>query len=558
VKGAVLTVLMALMVRVAWAQVPRDVRPMPAPAPAGAIAGTVTSDDPQPRPLRRARVTLTGPLLPAPRTVITADDGTFAFAQLPAGSYTVTAAKDGYVPMAFGATRTARPGTSVAVAAASVRVNIRLPRGAVITGVVTDIDGLPAPGIVVSALAQRFVPIPGERRYVATGVSSGPTDDRGMYRIYALPAGDYVIAAQPQNRQASREFSEVRMMAGGAPSNTHLAMAQVFHPASTDLARAARTTVRPGEERTGIDVQLQYVPLAAVSGSLPPGQAATLMMTRVDEVPGFDQVRNARADAEGRFTFSSVPPGQYRIVFRNRGEGVDLVAFADVVVSGEDVDGVALAPQPALTLAGRIVFEGDSPPAALPALPRVPFSAAMTIANVGFVMPALQIDGTRFKIEGIIPGTYRLSPTTQGLRTPIGKWWLKSVLVAGRDILDAPLDLQTSADDAVATFADRASELSGIVTDGQRSPVAGALVVVFATERSAWFMNSRRVVGVRTDRDGRYAIRNLPPGEYRVALAPDLDLNEWYDPSVLQVLLPAGLPLTISGAEKSTVDLSIR
>ena len=72
-KGAGLTVLMPLMVSVAWAQVPRDMRPMPGPAPAGAIAGTVTSDDPQPKPLRRARVTLTGSLLPAPRTVITAD-----------------------------------------------------------------------------------------------------------------------------------------------------------------------------------------------------------------------------------------------------------------------------------------------------------------------------------------------------------------------------------------------------------------------------------------------------------------------------------------------------
>ena len=85
-----------------------------------------------------------------------------------------------------------------------------------------------------------------------------------------------------------------------------------------------------------------------------------------------------------------------------------------------------------------------------------------------------------------------------------------------------------------------------------------ALVVVFTTDRSAWFLNSRRVVGIRTDGEGRYTIRNLPSGAYHVALAPDLDLTEWYDPSVLQTLVPTALPLTISGPDKSTVDLAIR
>lgn len=552
--------MMALLCALMLQALPqRDTRPLPAAAATGSIVGRILTAEPQPHALRRVRVTINGSGLPNPRTTISADDGTFAFERLPAGRFTVSAAKDGYVPMNYGATRSGRPGTTVAVTDRQpTRVELRLPRGAVITGTVTGVDGLPAPGIMVSALSQRFVPIPGERRFVAIGVSSGPTDDRGIYRIYGLPAGDYVIAAQPENRQAAQEGGEVRMMAAGTPSNTHLMMAQVFYPASTDLARAVRVTLRPGEERTGMDVQLQYVPLAVVSGSLPPSPSTSLMMMRTDEAPGFDQMRSARPDAEGRFTFPSVPPGQYRVMARIRGEGVERIAFADVVVSGGDVDGVVLSPQPALTLAGRILFEGDNPPSTLPALPRVPIPASMTIARAGFVVPPLQLSGTGFKIEGIIPGTYRLSPTVQGVRTPIGRWWLKSLVVAGRDILDAPLDLQSSADDAVATFTDRASELSGIVTDAQHAPVAGALVVVFTTDRSAWFLNSRRVVGIRTDGDGRYTIRNLPSGAYHLALAPDLDLNEWYDPSVLQTLVPTALSLTISGPDKSTVDLAIR
>ena len=157
--------MIAALVLALLAQTPpqRDTRIMPASG-SGTIAGIVVSDDAQPRPLRRARVTVMGTSIEMPRTVITADDGSFSVTSLPAGRFTVTAAKDGYVPMAYGATRTARPGTPVAVGdQQSVTVMLRLPRGAVITGTITDIDGQPAQGITVTALVRRYLSPAGER-----------------------------------------------------------------------------------------------------------------------------------------------------------------------------------------------------------------------------------------------------------------------------------------------------------------------------------------------------------------------------------------------------------
>jgi protocatechuate 3,4-dioxygenase beta subunit len=550
----------------------RDARPAPGGA-MGTIAGTVTSAGAQPRPLRRVRVTLDGPGLTLPLTVVTADDGSFVFERVPAGRFMVTATKDGYLSMSYGASRTGRPGTRVQVAGGqSVPLALRLPRGAVITGTVTDADGLPAQGIAVTALTGRFVAPQGERRHVAAGVSVGPTDDRGVYRIFGLPEGEYVVAAQSQTRQFGLAASEVRTLSDGALSERSLVMAQVFHPGVTTVANATRVTLRTGEERSGIDVSLQYVPLASVSGTIAISAGrvpAVVSLARTDEVPGFEPIRTARADTDGRFTFTSVPPGQYRVMARStlasplptsgspltELPGNQQYAFADVIVAGEDVTSLALTAQPGLTVSGRILFEGQQPPAALPGRLTLP---AASITATAFGVPPISVEGTRFKVEGLMPGSYRIVGVMQGVRSPIGLWWLKSLVIAGRDVLDAPLEIRQSTDDAVITFADRASEIAGSVNDTQGAPATEPIVIAFSTDRATWFFNSRRVAVARPDREGRYAIRNLPPGEYCIVATTDAENGEWFDPALLERLLPLAAPLTVNGTEKQTMDLTVR
>lgn len=564
-----------LIALIAQAVPQRDTRPATAAA-AGALAGVVTSDDPGPRPLRRARVTVNGSSLQMPRTVITGDDGTFAVERLPPGRYTITAAKEGYVTMSYGTTRPSRPGMPVAVVAnQSSRVAVRLPRGAVVTGTVLDVDGQPAAGVTVNVLYRRFTGGPtGDYSYGLAGTpTQSLTDDRGVYRVYGLAAGDYLVAAQPTARpdgSPATNVSFVQMMSRGTVNPRPMLLTQTFHPGTTDLSSASRVAVRAGEERSGIDVQLEYVPLATVTGTvnLPAGFGpARVTLWRIDESrPQTGTVTTA--DAAGRFRFPWLAPGQYRVAARSippaessgtRVNNATTVqyAIADVAVNGEDLE-VPLSFQPGLSIAGRIVFEtdGESPSGVpVPLRLNIPSIAA---AHGGWPLPPLVIDGTRFRLDGIVPGDFRPFGNLQGVRTPIGKWWLKSLVVNGRDILDAPLELLDGTEDAVATLTDRTSELSGVVTDAQSAPIGGATVVVFTTDRRGWFSNSRRIAAARASADGRYTIRNLPAGEYRVVVATDLEQNEWFDPAVLDRLLGIGLPLTISGAEKSTIDLSIR
>ena len=69
--------------------------------------------------------------------------------------------------MNFGARRTGRRGTSITLApAGSANIAISLAKGVVITGVISDVDGLAAPGATVELMVDRFDPRQGERRLV--------------------------------------------------------------------------------------------------------------------------------------------------------------------------------------------------------------------------------------------------------------------------------------------------------------------------------------------------------------------------------------------------------
>jgi hypothetical protein len=174
-------------------------------------------------------------------------------------------------------------------------------------------------------------------------------------------------------------------------------------------------------------------------------------------------------------------------------------------------------------------------------------------------LPDVQFEpGGRFSISGIMPGAYRLVTTLRGVRSSIAGWWLKSIVVGGRDLLDAPLDLRHGADDAVVTFSDQASELAGRVTDAQGRPAADLFVVVFSDDRASWFFNSRRIAAPRANAEGRYAIRNLPPGGYFVAVSDDVEPNEWFDPAVLQRLAAGAVRIRIGENQKTVQDLTFR
>ena len=99
-----------------------------------------------------------------------------------------------------------------------------------------------------------------------------------------------------------------------------------------------------------------------------------------------------------------------------------------------------------------------------------------------------------------------------------------------------PIDLRDDADDAVITFTDRVSELSGLVQDAGGQPVPEYHIVLFARDKAYWTPTSRRLRTVRPAADGKYVIANLPPGDYLMTAVTDMEQGEQFDPAFLEVL----------------------
>jgi uncharacterized protein (DUF2141 family) len=570
---------------VAQGQVSRDSRPLP-PTGTASLAGRVMTSDEAPLPVRRARVLVTRTDGAVERSVLTDGEGRFAVTALPAGRYNVSATKAGWLRASFGATRPGRPGTQIALAATQPIADLALTmaRGGVITGTVTDQLGRPVRGVLVRLLQFRFER--GERilgqASVAAGSTGEVTDDRGEYRLYGLPPGEYAVGAAP----ADEGHGATRLMGGGTAGYV-----PVFYPGTTAALDAGRVVVKSGEETSGINLPLQYVRTARIAGTIVGFNDAEAQNLRVTLTPharvplsaasgsDFDATTILRqvtpSGPDRRFSFSGVPPGRYAVMARAFERPVPQAGqsyasaisgvttqwgMADLLVDGTDMSDVVLSLQEGLTVAGRIQLEGAAAMTPVPTLSRIHVSlnhsgGVGAGASVGFPSTYTNASG-EFVIKGVVPGKYRLSAAYGG--DLASGWSVRTAMDKDRDLMDFPLDLSGGENvTGIAIVMTRAVQrVSGLIQNEDGVPTPGLTVVLFPADRTLW-LSGRRTRTARSGQDGRYELSGVPAGEYRIAAVTDMDASETHDPAFLEALLPASIAITLADGERKVQGLRV-
>ena len=456
----------------------RDVRPTAKPAVAtSAGKGTdvsviVVSDDQSARPLRRVSVSLQLGLLSAPRTVVTDDDGRAVFTAVTPGNYLLIAFKPGYVRTYYGSKTPGRgPGVAVAVLEGRPVPELRLkvPRGAVIGGTVRSVSGRPAANQMVQVISPNALKNMSLDALNESTTTMATTDDRGIYRVYGLAPGSYIVSVSSAGMR--EEFRQVTaeqvqwasaLSASGTlapaseppppPPAAPASFSTVFYPGTAIAADAQPVAVEAGQERLGVDFGIQLVPTAQIRGRLvdeegrpQPNQGVSLRAPASSPM-GLEFIEtlgsgSGRTGPDGTFTLTGVKPGRYTLSARATikagnesagtpqgnamaeamamfGMGGTHWASEEITVAGRDITDLTLVLKPSLTITGKVMYEASTLKApedmtsvrlAVTAVSNEPMSAVTTMVQSMFGGSSVTVsaDGT-FVAKGLSPGRYRV------------------------------------------------------------------------------------------------------------------------------------------------------
>lgn len=524
---ATAAVLLAFMCAPARAQQQTSVPQTSNEMTTGAISGLIVNERGEPMPGANVLVRLLGS--PTPGRSTSADvEGRFHLTGLEPGLYMVTGYSPAYVfqPTEFDSAATYyRIGDSV---------RVEMIKGGVITGTVTNAAGEPIVGVRVRALRVRDQKGPLVRS-PQLGGGERSTDDRGIYRIYGLAPGTYLVSAGggpgSQSYQLNPYDSDVPTY---APSSTHDA-ATVF-------------TVRSGEE-TNADIRYRNDPGRTISGTVKVSgnNGASVTLTPLDGSLLFAANAYQAPGARG-FELSGIGDGDYHIIAREfptnppmagTTPGISLSEPKRITVRGADVSGIELTTRPSSSLSGRLALEPSKAPECQGK--RRPLFAETLVqlhqhekdSEVSPLYMRLTASGTTpdpkgaFVFRNLTPGRYRLDPQFHARF-----WYLRSISIgapATATPTAAPRTATPKIDPAASwttikageqlshvtiTLAEGAASIRGRVTvaEGEQVPPGAAVYLVPAETDKA--PDVLRYFISNVSADGTFSFNNLPPGRY--------------------------------------------
>ncbi len=336
----------------------------------------------------------------------TDDTGTYRITNVPPGNYRAQTAAPGFVavdalPSPFGKSTVLLINKDETVA----NIDFELVRGGVITGKVTDSDGRPLIEETVSISSAESNP-----SYMISSQRGTRTDDRGVYRIFGIPPGNYKVAAGTNELSPSRERSAFR---------------QTFHPSATDPSQATIINVSEGSETTNVDITLKGVdgvysvrgriidgdtgrPVANVSYGikvyLTPNQSSGLSDGSV-------------SNSNGEFKWENLRPGKYAVYLNPSSDSDWRADDSPFEVNDRDVTGLVIKTIKATTVSGVIILEGTNDKSVLEKLSRASVSIRIEAEDksTGFSSSTRMLPDGSFRFSGLLAGVATFEVEGKGL-----------------------------------------------------------------------------------------------------------------------------------------------
>lgn len=511
----------------------------------GSINGRVVADDGQPMRNVRVFVSPMGVSNGASRSFTTDDEGNFIADGLLSGTYSIGAKAPAYI-----AESNREPDKRMTYRLGET-ATITMRKGGVITGRVTNQKGevMQNVGVTVTRVRDEA-----GRKIPDHQADERSTDDRGVYRIYGLQPGSYLVAVSG---------GEAAYMYGG-PGSPYDEYVPIYFPSSSREA-ATEVKVQAGEEVHGIDIRYRTekghlitgvvtgLPLKSKSGEL---ANARLNLYRLPGGSSEQESDTYEMQEQKGFVFHGVADGEYEIKATSsdwRDEDADLYASSKrrVTVKGNNVSGVIVALFPLASVVGQVVIEAtpekdrkpECPVGRDAALDEVLLFARRDEVSQAPVLdadwlnqyqPVAASDKGAFKLRALEAGRYYLNT-----RLPNETWYIKSITLKAPtpkpDIANPkaqtahPLDvgkqgLNVKSGDRLTgltvTIAEGAANVSGRVVGEKDKPLPTRWRVHLIPAEKEAATDVLRYAEYKTKADGAFSLSHLAPGKYWLLAHP--------------------------------------
>ena len=492
----------------------------------GSIKGRVLSDG---QAVTNATVTISNVNTPGQsRDVPTNDNGDFEVKGLEPAMYSVQVRAPAYV--------IAPDDNPPDIVRVGDTLTLNLIKGGVITGRVLTANNDPVIAVRVKAMMIRDLK---GRRPTPVPTLDRLTDDRGVFRIFGLVPGTYVVFA------GGRGFS-------GTGANAFDNDVPTFAPSST-RDTAEEISLGSGDERT-IDIQYRGTTGHVVSGNAtaPATVNSPWILIHIDRLvnskPEFRMSTYQKADVKG-FEFQGIADGDYLVSAEYKSDAGEKFVSAPkrITVKEADVSGLELIVKPLASVAGAVLLE-KSTLAECKEQRRILFEESLVSLERNQKQQPKQEEGKNQQLELMYYDSPRVSPDSAGrfqLRNladgqyafnfwTVGKnWYLRSV--TGPGAKDSPAnDLARNL--LALKSGDRMTGLKVVITEGaasmsgqvelpvDRRPGRSVFYIVPAEKDKA--DEVLRYFAAPVGDDGSFTLHHIPPGRYWTVAKPVSVENE--------------------------------
>ena len=449
----------------------------------------------------------------------TDDAGRFRFEKVKAGLYYLGAIAPGYASP--NENRYGPQGKALNIADGETVENYEIPLkfGGVITGRLADANGNPLVGqsVELARLNEQGKP---ESIFLGPNGSLYGADDRGIYRVYGLAAGRYLVSVGFEQR----------------PNSITMTMQRTFYPKTyypnvTSEAQAKIIEVAEGKEVTGVDITVGglkknfdvagRVVYVETGQPMPNVEVHYGSINEKTKTVGAWASNGEQTNSAGEFRLQNILPGKYGTFAGTwklkDGSYSETVPFE---IADADVTGIEIKLRRGSSISGVAVVEGVGDPAVLAKLSLLKLS--YSVISQEAVAPG-QNDSANiapngsFLLTGIQPGKVRINLFRDSMspNAPSRGFSLLGVERGGAMQNDG---IDVGAGEQVGNVRVLLGYGNSVIR-GQVQVLGGILPAgIRLTARVRRVSSGRNLDSVGIDPRGQFRIESLPPGDYEVFL----------------------------------------